>query len=290
MSNYRRIYQRVISSIISGLRTAWWEFRAQSDGVAILNPLQRRFVEWNAERLGISVDDSQRRFESSIKCFKNGHSGPEFRKFNELCYDVFMPFFDDIDSELYKSYNFHSHMHFLRMLSYHDFEPDEVTLHLLSGFEAGRKVYILDFGCGLAQRSRWIASNLSNRGCVVTLFLADISTERKNFLIWLCKRDKIDMKFIECSESDPIPELPECIDICVATEFFEHVRNPIKYFENFNEKMKNNSWLITNIADHYEEYMHVSPDLKCLRQRVSESGFECIVKNRVFQKKYDIFR
>ena len=118
----------------------------------------------------------------------------------------------------------------------------------------------------------------------MSLSLADIPTQRKNFLVWLCARDGIEMSFLECTQSKPIPELPETIDVCVATEFFEHVRDPIEYFNRFNEKMPAKSWLITNVADHGKEYMHVSPDLKSLRLRISEAGFQELSEDEIFRK------
>ena len=285
MQERRPLSQRLKSAALVGVNAAHREYR-QKAGVQLgINPLQELFVEWNAECQGITIKESQRRFASSLSRFDRGHSGSSFKNFIASSHDVFRPFFDDVEDELYDSYVFHSRIHFLRMLSYKGYEPGAKAQRMIDGFASGAAVTVLDFGCGLAQISREIAASLKRRGCSVKLVLADIPTERKEFLKWLCLRDSIDMRFLDCTKSDPTPDLPIGIDICVAKEFFEHVRNPIQYFDYFNDKMAPKSWMITNVSDHSPGYMHVTPDLEALRLHIAEAGFEEIGKNSLFQKR-----
>ena len=221
-----------MSAVSSGLKAARREFRTRPSDTVQLNQLQQRFVEWNAERLGITIENSRNRFETSVNRFKGGHSGPDFRQYNVVSHDVFLPFFSDEEEELYPSYEFHSRMHFLRMLSYARYAPDDAAHQMIDSFDHTQKVTILDFGCGLAQRSRWIAESLQQKGCSVSLSLADIPTQRKDFLVWLCARDGIEMSFLECTQSKPIPELPETIDVCVATEFFRARQRPDRVLQS----------------------------------------------------------
>lgn len=273
-----------VSAFKNALKTARREFQSELRPPATLNPLQEHFVEWNAERLGIAIEQSRERMNASVRSFPEGHWGQEFRQFCGLSHIVYLPFASDDESELFRSYDFHSEMHFLRMLSYPAYEPDAQTEGILENFAPGQPVLILDFGCGLAQRSRWLTKALTEKTCTVTLWLADIPTLRKDFLAWLCRREGITMNFLPCTEDAPIPNLPDAIDVCVVTEFFEHVREPITYFDSFNDKMSDGAILVTNVSDHADEYMHVSPDLSALRSRIAEAGLEERVPFTMYQK------
>jgi hypothetical protein len=43
--------------------------------------------------------------------------------------------------------------------------------------------------------------------------------------------------------------------------------------------------LVTNVADHHDEFMHVSPQLGALRGRLEELGYEPVIQNRVYRKR-----
>jgi len=89
----------------------------------------------------------------------------------------------------------------------------------------------------------------------------------------------------ECSncEQAPIPALPRC-DVCFATEFFEHVYDPVAYLDRFHQALNSGGLLITDVSDHESEFMHVSPKLERLRQRIAELGFEEIRPLTLFRK------
>ena len=148
-----------------------------------LTETQLSFVAWNAEKLNISQDESLSRYRDSLAAFPDGHAGRQYWAFNDKSYQVFRVFFDDTPGEIHAAYQFHAHMHFLRMLSYPD--PKIHDSDLPSLLNKRREVSILDFGCGLAHFSRALARWLRNRGTEVTLTLADIPTTRKEFLVWL---------------------------------------------------------------------------------------------------------
>jgi SAM-dependent methyltransferase len=245
---------------------------------------QRSFILWNAERLGISEEDSEKRYISSWSAIEGGHSGKTFRLFNDLSYNLFNVFYSDVGDEIYTSYERHSYMHFLRMLSYVEpqWKSDDLVIKHLQKYS---KIDIVDYGCGLAQRSRSLAKYLKSEGKDVRLFLADIPTVRKEFLLWLGKESGIETKFLDCTVSSPIPKLPEC-DVCIITEFFEHVYNPLKYFDEVNSALRKDGLLLTNISDHKKEFMHVSPNLKPLRDKVEELNYETIENNRILKKTY----
>jgi SAM-dependent methyltransferase len=247
-----------------------------------LSDTQQQFVRWNAQRLGISPEESQQRYEDSWRAVKGGHRRADYRAFNDLSYDLYQVFYNDSESEIYSAYAFHGPMHFLRMLSYSDptWTPEDPIIRHLSSYST---VDIIDYGCGLAQRSRALAAYLQNREIHVKLVLVDIPTIRKDFLLWMGLENKIDTVFIDSSERTPVPELPAA-DICIATEFFEHVYDPLPYLRNIDKALRENALLVTNIADHKQEFMHVSPELAVLREEIRALDYDELEPNQLFRK------
>jgi SAM-dependent methyltransferase len=247
-----------------------------------LSATQQQFIHWNAQRLGISQEDSTQRYFASWRAVKGGHRRSDFRDFSHMSHDLYQVFFNDNESEIYSAYAFHGPMHFLRMLSYSDpvwTEQDPVIQHL----STYSTVDIIDYGCGLAQRSRALADYLSAKGIRVSLTLVDIPTIRKEFLLWMGVENKIKTIFIESTEQSPVPELPAA-DICIATEFFEHVYDPLPYFRNIDKALRKNALLVTNIEDHKKEFMHVSPDLASLRSAVKALNYDELEPRQLFRK------
>lgn len=246
------------------------------------SPTQAMFIQWNASRLGISVEESQKRYEKSWSTVSGGHGGPAYRSYNDLSYELFQVFFADDPSSIFESYEFFAPMHFLRMLSYED-PAFDANSEIVRHFNNHRSVTILDFGCGLANQSRSLAACFAKSGRDVHLVLADIPTLRKGFLTWVATQIRMKTTFLDCTRTAPLPALPPC-DICFATEFFEHVHEPIPYLKAFHDALTPRGLLVTDISDHHAEFMHVSPRLHALRQRVKELGLVEVVENRVFCK------
>jgi SAM-dependent methyltransferase len=248
-----------------------------------LTNTQKSFIIWNAERLAISPQESERRFFDSWSAVSGGHSGADYRRFSDASYKMFQVFFSDNGDEIYSAYGHHSYMHFLRMLSYSEpcWQDNDPIIQRLGQYT---HLDIIDYGCGLAQRSRSLADFLKKKGIVPRLFLADIPTIRKVFLLWLGSQSGIETVFLDCTQSSPIPELPGC-DICIVTDFFEHVYEPLMYFEKMNSALRTGGLLLTNVSDHKREFMHVSPNLKPLRDRIHELNYEVIQENHVYRKR-----
>jgi SAM-dependent methyltransferase len=243
---------------------------------------QDYFVAWNAERLGITLDESRSRYLQSWNVLPKGHSGRAFGKFHGHCYDVFKVFADDSPREVMDAYKVHGHVHFLIMLTYPEpnwSDDDAIVRRLLDR----KEVSILDIGCGLAQQSRTLAEYFHVRGLRVRIALADIPTLRKDFLVWWGKHTGIPTTFLDCTAERPRPELAN-IDLCFALEFFEHVYDPIAYFSSVDHAMAGNGILVTNMGDHHKDFMHVSPKLGALRQAVHASGYQEILADFIYQK------
>jgi SAM-dependent methyltransferase len=247
-----------------------------------LTNTQKLFIQWNAERLKISPEESQKRYFLSWMAIKGGHSGPAYRSFNMLSHNLYQVFFSDTGDELYRAYQLHDPLHFLRFISYPEHQWDENDI-IIKHFSEYSNVDIVDYGCGLAQTSRSLALYLQQRGIAVRLFLVDFPTMRKDFLLWLGKKTDIKMTFLDVTVSTPIPDLPNC-DICFATEFFEHVYKPLKYFQRIHNALNNNGLLITNISDHKKEFMHVTPNLIEVRNEIQSLPYDVITADQVYKK------
>lgn len=251
-----------------------------------LTVTQRAFVAWNAARLEISTEETAARYFRSWRAWPGGHSGPAFRDLGTRMHRTYEVFSGDGPAEVFDAYRLHSPMHFLRMLAYPDptIAGDHPVVRALDARERGRRdaVAILDFGCGLAQFSRALARHLAGNGVAVRLALADIPTIRKDFLLWVGRRDGIPTTFLDCTAERPVPALPDC-DLCVATEVFEHFHRPLDYLDAFENALRPGGLLLTNVDDHAAEPFHVSPDLSAVRGRLV-AGFHAAVANRLYVK------
>ena len=166
---------------------------------------QEMFLQWNAERLGITLEDSKRRYAASSAVFPGGHLGRAFDKFNGDAHALFRVFFDDTPREVFDTYRFLGPLHFLTFLTYP--EPRWIASDLIVQElqRRGARASIVDFGCGLAHQSRTLAEFLHGQGFEVTLTLADVETLRADFLIWWGKKVGIrdHLPAVHCIDADP---------------------------------------------------------------------------------------
>ena len=265
-----------------GESTALVKSRPSRNPISQLTRTQEYFLEWNAQRLEITLAESRARYIRSWNAVPNGHNGRAFEKFHGQCYDIFRVFADDSPKEVIDLYKLHGVVHFLAMLTYPEpqwFDEDVIVKQ----FRNKPAIGILDFGCGLAQHSRTLAEYLCGKGREVQIALADIPTVRKDFLVWWGKRCAIPLTFLDCTAERPIPEVPH-IDLCFALEFFEHVYDPVGYFTRIDAALTPGGVLVTNFSDHHKEFMHVSPKLAALREAVQARGYEEIFANFIYRK------
>jgi|SRR5665213_2113253 len=265
-----------------GETTALVKSRPTRNPISQLSRTQEYFVEWNAERLGISAAESRTRYVQSWNAVPGGHNGKAFEKFHGQCYDLFKVFADDSPKEVIEAYQLHGVVHFLTMLTYPEPQWSSQDI-IVKQFREKSSISILDFGCGLAQHSRTLAEYLRGRGLEVSVVLADIPTIRKDFLIWWGKRCSIPLMFLDCTTAHPIPDVP-AVDLCFALEFFEHVYDPVAYFTRIDAALNSQGVLVTNFSDHHKEFMHVSPKLASLREAVRACRYDEIFANFIYRK------
>jgi SAM-dependent methyltransferase len=282
---YRRsglFARRPQARLLHAESTALVKSRPSRNPLSQLTRTQQYFLEWNAQRLGITLAESHSRYTQSWNAVRNGHNGRAFENFHGQCYDLFRVFADDSPKEVMDAYKLHGVVHFLAMLTYPEpqwFDGDVIVKQ----FRNKSSISILDFGCGLAQHSRTLAEYLHGKGLEVHIALADIPTLRKDFLIWWADRCAIPLTFLDCTAACPIPNLPK-IDLCFALEFFEHVYDPVAYFTRIDEALTSGAVLVTNFSDHRKEFMHVSPKLAPLREAVAARHYEEIFANFIYRK------
>ena len=249
---------------------------------ASLNETQGLFVRWNAERLGISEAESLRRYAGSWHTVSGGHRGVGFEILMFLNQEIFSVFFGNDEKELFDTYRFHGHRDLLRQMIFPEprFTPDHPVV---AGLADRSEIDILDFGCGLAQRSRFLAAHLQRQGKRVRVHLADIPSVESEFLSWMGSNTDLDITFLPCTAANPIPDLPNC-DVLVATEFFEHVTDPLAYFERFDRVLRPGGFLWTDVADHEEGFLHVCPQLGDLRATLAERNYASLETHVLYRK------
>jgi len=65
---------------------------------------------------------------------------------------------------------------------------------------------------------------------------------------------------------------------------FEHLHDPLKLLTSINASLYPKGFIITDVSDHADEFMHVSPDLSLLRNEIKNLGYLEIEDYRLFQK------
>lgn len=252
-------------------------------GIEELNAWQEGFCAWNAERLGISEEESRRRYRTSWEVLPGGHGGVAFRQFCETQMAVFSVVADDSPAEVYDSYALHSWLFLLRQVS----QPVPVwgdDSPAMQGLEGIAAPTIIDYGCGTGQASISLALALREKGAAPRLVLADIPTLRLDFVAWLSRRLDLPCETLACTRERPLPDFPPA-EAVVATEIFEHLHDPLPALERLDAALRPGGFIVTNVSDHEEEFMHVSPNLGRLRERLSALGYRELDRYKLFRKK-----
>ena len=271
-------------------RTGRWALRkirltrvpAPNGDIDRLNAWQEGFCAWNAERLGLSLEESERRYRASWQSVRGGHGGAAFRRFCQMQMNVFSVIADDSPAECHDAYLLHGWLFLLRQIS----QPVPVwkeTHPILEEMAGRRAPVILDYGCGVAQSSISLALALRADGARPHILLADLPTVGLEFTAWLCRRLGLSAETFACRPEKPIPVFPKA-DIVVAREIFEHLHDPLSAMDMLDDTLRPGGFLVTNVDDHEREFMHVSPDLDPLRNRLAVLGYTELDQHVLFRK------
>jgi SAM-dependent methyltransferase len=234
------------------------------------------FIEYIAKKRKIDLHKAQILVTNAEKQFSGGWGGDKYRQFTEIALEAARPFYDDTtDQQVIETYKFHAVFDFLRMLSYpcpnlQDVEP---IVKVLTNM---KKVSIVDYGCGLAHRTIAVARYLLERKIEVMLYFVDIGRKlHLSFLDYLCTKYGIDYEFIEITFENLYPVLPQH-NYCDNVSVFEHIREPIIVLNNINQALEPGGIFLAMVDDCIEEMMHITPNLKAVRNRLAELKYEKI--------------
>jgi 2-polyprenyl-3-methyl-5-hydroxy-6-metoxy-1,4-benzoquinol methylase len=172
---------------------------------------------------------------------------PNTDKFKEHYIQTFVNNTDP--DNLKKAYDSISFDYTLRlMLSYERYSwiTDYLDFIIKDSGKNLSELKVLDYGCGVSD----IGLFLSSFGAKVTI--ADLDNKRFDFVVWRFKKRGFNPETIRITETETYIDLPENkFDLIIATNFFEHVRDPLTVLKNFTKSLYKNFY--------NEHYIHVSP-------------------------------
>ena len=106
---------------------------------------------------------------------------------------------------------------------------------------------MLDYGCGVSD----IGLLLSSLGARVTI--CDLDNNRLDFTVWRFRRRGFDPQTIRVTDTEIYPRLLQSeFDLIIATELFEHVRDPLKLLQNLTLALKTGGYLFDSMGGRFE--------------------------------------
>ena len=109
------------------------------------------------------------------------------------------------------------------------------------------KFKVLDYGCGVSGIGLLLASLKAN------VTIADLDDEKFVFTIWRYKKRSLSPNIIKIKNISDYPEIPKNkFDLIIATELFEHVRDPLRLLKNFTNALKKGGYLFDSMGGEFE--------------------------------------
>lgn len=106
---------------------------------------------------------------------------------------------------------------------------------------------VLDYGCGVSD----IGLLFESFGAKVTI--CDLDNSRFDFTLWRFKKRGFNPETIRITDTEFYPKLPESkFDLIIATELFEHVRDPLTLLKNFTKALKIGRYLFDSMGGKFE--------------------------------------
>lgn len=218
--------------------------------------------KWYREIKKIQLDESKPIFldrQSEIKEFFNvsnffllkhylRYGFPNTDKFKEHYFQAF--YGNTGPDKLKKAYDDCSFDYTLRlMLTYERYSMITGYLDFIIR-DSGKNLSefkIMDYGCGVSD----IGLLFFSLGAEVTI--CDLDNRRFDFTLWRFEKRGVNPEVIRIIDTELYPELPESkFDLIVATELFEHVRNPLELLKNFTKALKSGGYLFDSMGGNFE--------------------------------------
>ena len=221
-----------------------------------------------------------------------GFYSENFKNFSEFYSKVFAWKYSYAEDMYHDTYKFHSLIDFFRMLSYpiHTddrdvFLYDKIIVFLAERYYQNGEVVIVDYGAGLAQITITLCKILKQNNIDSKLVIIDIYRFiYKEFLEFIKNKYELNFEFIDVDKENPYPEIPK-FDFIYIKDVFEHVYRPENIVDNIECSIKENGIIAATVDDEGPEIMHVSRDLKSVRDKFEKYGFK-VTGNSWFERGY----
>jgi SAM-dependent methyltransferase len=237
------------------------------------------FHEWNSQRIGITEEESISRMKHADSLFKDGFSGRRYKGFILNYLTVIHTLFPVVEGCMLGEL-----LGIPRMLSQPEkpLDKDNPLMQSLLNTEGDEQLVVVDFGCGMANMSRQIVTELINKGKRAKLLLVDFKMARIDFLVWLCNKKGIPVEHIAIVDKYP-PYIPKC-NVIIATDVMEHLELPVEHFKTFYGALKDGGVFWTILHHYNRNEQHINPDLPKFHDMLIDMGYNCQIKRNMYVK------
>lgn len=157
--------------------------------------------------------------------------------------------FDEIGTDpenLKRAYEKNDFMYVNRlMLRYHLYGIGEKIEKAVRTSKDIKRLRVLDYGCGVADASVWLALN----GAKVTI--VDLQDKKFDFAKWRFAKRKLKVEAIGAVETEKPVRLRGLFDVIIMAEFLEHVRNPQLFLAQALKHLKKGGYLYDSLGAVY---------------------------------------
>ena len=239
------------------------------------------FIEFIMHKNNLSQHKAMKLYELGWNSFEGGFSSNKYSNFSDFYSEIFSWKHGNSKDTYHETYKFHAPIDFFRMLSYKAYtSPRDVEVYkkisefLYEVAERDGNITLVDYGAGLAHITLTLAKILKFRGVELEIVFVDIDRFMfKEFLKFICKKYGYRFKFIDIDSNNPYPKIPK-FDFLQIKDVFEHVHYPKKILNNIMKSSKDDSIISATTDDERPEMMHVTTDLKCIRDGLEENNFK----------------
>jgi len=255
------------------------------------------YIYFLMEKNNLKLEEAQKLFQMGWNCFgEEGFSGKNYGEFTEFYSEAYSWKYGPSEEIYHKTYEFHSSIDFFRMLGYPTYTcPRDLILYeeLINHLkdldnQTDDIITIVDYGAGLAQVTLTLTKLLAEAGVKTKLIFIDIPRfTHKEFLEFIGNRHNLNIEFIDITNDNPYPKIP-AFDFIQIKDVFEHVHKPEKIVDNIESSIRNFGIISATTEDEGPEMMHVTRDLKVVRDRFESYNFNLIEKS--FFNRGDIFQ
>jgi len=240
------------------------------------------FVDFIKYKNNFSDEKARKILSTGWNSFgEGGFASVNFRNYTEFISEVFFWKHNDLEENVHKTYQFHAIMDFFRMVSYpivtgeRDLDIyNEFTNFLVNQSNKFGNVVVVDYGYGLSHFPFRLSLLLKEKKIDIKLVLVDVDRYIvKEFMKFISKKYDINCEFIDVTKENPFPTLPE-FDFIQVKDTFEHIYHPENIVDNINKNIRDNGIVVATTDDEREGMMHVTPNLKDVRDKFKEYGFE----------------